>query len=245
MGHKATSDEYATSKKWCVTSLPELTGRTSKAIFFVHTIIIFGLTYYTNITITVTFVNQMTLCCAFLFFSPQNYPHKSGAIFHIHLYVFNIHTEIPNGTNKLNHMKRSAIFLNEPFGNPYGRMNHLCCHWNKCMLPLVKTFFTTVVHDGFLSSMKGSSSTNWLLFPTFFLDLVWQTMLPSPTAAFQQETMVLCMKVVPLVSSSLSKSMKHSSHGSSNCVKNANTGNHTLISWTMLIGFLYFRETTR
>ncbi len=26
--------------------------------------------------------------------------------------------------------------------------------------------------------------------------------------------------------------------------QNANTGNHTLISWTMLIGFLYFRETT-
>ncbi len=28
-------------------------------------------------------------------------------------------------------------------------------------------------------------------------------------------------------------------------VKNANTGNHTLISWTMLIGFIYFKETTR
>ncbi len=27
--------------------------------------------------------------------------------------------------------------------------------------------------------------------------------------------------------------------------QNANTGNHTLISWTMLIGFIYFRETTR
>ncbi len=27
--------------------------------------------------------------------------------------------------------------------------------------------------------------------------------------------------------------------------QNANTVNHTLISWTMLIGFLYFRETTR
>ncbi len=26
--------------------------------------------------------------------------------------------------------------------------------------------------------------------------------------------------------------------------QNANTGNHTLISWTMLIGLLYFRETT-
>jgi hypothetical protein len=29
-----------------------------------------------------------------------------------------------------------------------------------------------------------------------------------------------------------------------NCVKNVNASNHTLISWTILIGFLYFRETT-
>ncbi len=41
------------------------------------------------------------LCCAFFFFSPENNPHKSGAIFHIDLYVFNTHMEIPNGTNKL------------------------------------------------------------------------------------------------------------------------------------------------
>ncbi len=29
-----------------------------------------------------------------------------------------------------------------------------------------------------------------------------------------------------------------------NCIKNVNTGNYTLISSTMLIGFLYIRETT-
>jgi hypothetical protein len=42
--------------------------------------------------------------------------------------------------------------------------------------------------------------------------------------------------------------MKHCSQGSSNCVKNANTCNHTLISQTqiqrkILLGFLYLRET--
>jgi hypothetical protein len=42
----------------------------------------------------------------------------------------------------------------------------------------------------------------------------------------------------------LSKSMNHCSQGSSNRVKNANTGNHTLISRTQiqrkfLLGFLY------
>jgi hypothetical protein len=108
-----------------------------KSNYFVHTIIIFDLSYYTNIMITVTLVNQATLCRAFSFFSPENYPHKSGAIFHINLYVFNIHTEIPNGANKLNHVKRLVVFQNKPFGIPYGRMNHLCRHWNECMLTIV------------------------------------------------------------------------------------------------------------
>ncbi len=106
--------------------------------YFVHTIIIFNLSYYTNITITVTFVNQAMLCCAFSFFSPENYPHKARTIFHVDLYVFNIHTKIPNGTNKLNHVKRSAVFQKKPFGIPYGRMNHLCRDWNKCMLTIVQ-----------------------------------------------------------------------------------------------------------
>jgi hypothetical protein len=49
--------------------------------------------------------------------------------------------EISNGTNKLNHVKRSAIFQNEPFGIPYSRMNHLCHHWNKRMLTIVQNTF--------------------------------------------------------------------------------------------------------
>ncbi len=90
---------------------------------------------------TVTFVNQAMLCCAFFSFSPENYMHKSGAIFHINLYVVNIHTEIPNGTNKLNHVKRLAVFQNEPIGILYSRMNHLCRNWNKRMLTIVQNTF--------------------------------------------------------------------------------------------------------
>jgi hypothetical protein len=90
----------------------------------------------------------------FLLFSPENYPHKSGAIFQINLYVFDIHTEIPNGTHKLHHVKRVAIFQNKPFTIPYSRMNHICRHWNKRVLTLFKTLFTGVVLDGFLLLMK-------------------------------------------------------------------------------------------
>jgi hypothetical protein len=110
-----------------------------KSNYFVHTIIIFDLSYYTNVTITDTFVNQAMLCCAFVYFSAD--PHKSGAIFHIDLYVFNIHTDISNGTNKLNHVKWLAVFQNKPFAIPYGRMNHLCHHWNKRMLTIVQNTY--------------------------------------------------------------------------------------------------------
>jgi hypothetical protein len=79
--------------------------------------------------------------------------------------------------------------------------------------------------DGFLLSMKGSSLMKRLPFPSFFFDLMWQTMLPIPTASFQQGTMVLWMMVVHPARSLLFKSMKHCSQGSSSCVKNANTGN--------------------
>ncbi len=50
------------------------------------------------------------MCRAFLFFSPKYHPHKSCTIFHINLYVFNILTEVSIGTNKLNHVKRLAVF---------------------------------------------------------------------------------------------------------------------------------------
>jgi hypothetical protein len=52
-------------------------------------------------------------------------------------------------------------------------------------------------------------------------------MLPNLIASFQQGTMVLCMRVVPPASSLLFESIKHCSQGSSNRVKNANTGNQS------------------
>jgi hypothetical protein len=109
--------------------------------YFIHTIIVFDLPNYTNVTITVTFINQAMLCHTFVLFLPENDPQQSGAIFQIDLYVFFIHTEIPNGTNKLNHVERSSVFQNEPFAIPYGRMNHLCCHWNKHVLTIVQNTF--------------------------------------------------------------------------------------------------------
>ncbi len=105
--------------------------------YFMHTIIVFNLPYDTNVPITVTFVNQVKLSRTFLLFFPENYLHKSGAIFQINLYVFDIHTENPNGTHKLHHVKRPAVFQNKLFTIPYGRMNHLCRHWNKRMLTIV------------------------------------------------------------------------------------------------------------
>ncbi len=136
--------------------------------YCVDTIIIFDLSYNMNITITVTFMNQAMLCHAFFFFPPKYYSHKSCTIFHIDLYVFNIHTKTPNVTNKLYHVKRSASF----------KMNLLESHtaeWiifamteKSVCLPLFKTPFTTVVLNGFLLSMKGLSSTNQSPFPSFF-----------------------------------------------------------------------------
>ncbi len=105
--------------------------------YVVDTILIFNLSYYTNITITFTFMNHLTLCRAFFLFLPKYSPHKSRTIFHIDSYTFNIHTEIPNGINKLNHVKWLAVFQKEPFGISYGRMNHLCCDWNEHMLTIV------------------------------------------------------------------------------------------------------------
>ncbi len=83
--------------------------------YFVNTIIIFNLSYYMNITITVTFVNQPTLFRAFFFFPPENYLHKSRAILHIDFYILSTHTEVFNSTNKLNHVKQLAVFQNKPF----------------------------------------------------------------------------------------------------------------------------------
>ncbi len=110
--------------------------------YFMHSIIVLNLPYYTNVTITVTFVfNQVTLSRTFLLFLPENYPHKSAAIFQVDLYVFEIHTKIPNGTHKLHHVKWSAIFQDKLFAIPYSRMHHFHRHWNKCMLTMIQNTF--------------------------------------------------------------------------------------------------------
>jgi hypothetical protein len=130
-------------------------------------------------------MNHLMLCHAFLFFSPKYHPHKSGAIFHINLHVFNILTEVSNGTNKLNHVKWLAVFLNKPFWIPYGTMNHPCHDWNKRMLTIIQNTslnrhaqWLPLVNERFIINKLVTISMG-------FFDLVWWTMLPSPIASFQ------------------------------------------------------------
>jgi hypothetical protein len=152
--------------------------------------------------------------------------------------------EIPNGTNRLNHVKRSAVFhfQSKPFGIPYGRINHLCRDWNKRML--------TIVLDGFLLSMKCSSSTNWLPSPSFIFGLGVTNDAAKPDCTLptgddgslyegRSSGNLIIIKINETLLSKKQqscqkckhqKSMKHYSQGSNNRVKNANTGNHTLIS---------------
>ncbi len=84
-----------------------------------------------------SFVNQVTLGRTFFLFPPKNCSQKSGAIFQVNLYVFVMHTEIPNDTHKLHHVKRLAVFQDKLFAIPYGRMNHFHRHWNKRMLTIM------------------------------------------------------------------------------------------------------------
>jgi hypothetical protein len=104
-------------------------------------------------------------------FSPDNYPHKSGAIFQINLYVFNIHKEIPNGINKLNHVKRLAVFQNESFTIPYKRMNHLCHQWNKHMLTIVQNTFYSHCGQWFPLVNERFVINNSVAIPILFFEL--------------------------------------------------------------------------
>ncbi len=188
--------------------------------YFVDAIIIFDLSYYTNITITVTFVNQATLCHAFFFFSPENYPHKSGAIFHIETAPTSLTMWSGRLSFKTNlsesHLAEWIIFALTEIS--------VCS-------PLFKTPFTTIVLDGFLLSMKGSSLTTWSPFQSCIVPTGDDGSLYDSHSSG---------KLIVIKISETQLLWKHQSS------QNANTGNHTLIScWTMLIGFLYFRETTR
>ncbi len=109
------SNEYATSKKRMCDFVARTNWSNIKSNYFVNTIITFDHSYYTNIMLTITFMNQRTLSRAFFFFPPKYYLHMSCAIFHINLYILSIYTEVPNSTNELNYMKRLAIFQNKYF----------------------------------------------------------------------------------------------------------------------------------
>ncbi len=111
--------------------------------YFMHSIIVLNLPYYTNVTTTITFINQVMLSRTFLLFPQENYPHKSGAIFQVNLYLFDVHTKISNGSHKLHHVKRSAVFQDKPFAILYGGMNHFHCHRNKCMLAIIQITFSS------------------------------------------------------------------------------------------------------
>ncbi len=84
-----------------------------KSHYLVNIIIICCLSYSTNINIIVTLVNQPSRCCAFILFPPENYPHKSRAIFHIDHNILHILTVVPYSTNTLKHVKRLAVFQNK------------------------------------------------------------------------------------------------------------------------------------
>jgi hypothetical protein len=175
-----------------------------KSNYFLDTIIIFHLSYYTNITITVIFVKQAMLCRAFSFVSPENYPHKSGAIFHINLYVFNIPTEIPNCANKLNHVKRLASFKTNFSKSHMAEWIIFAVTGISVCSPLFKTSFATLVLNGFLLLMKGSSSTNWLPFPSFYFGLGVTNNAAKPNCLVPTGDDGSLYEVVPLASSSLS-----------------------------------------
>jgi hypothetical protein len=155
-----------------------------KSNYFVNTIIIFNLSYYMNITITVTFMNHLTLCCDSFSF----------------LQSITCTSPVPSSTSICTCLIFSQKFLMAPTsltmwsGLPSFKMNRLEFHMALWIIlavtgisvcsPLFKTPLSTVLLNGFLLSIKGLSSTNWSPSPWFFFDLVWWMMLPSPIASF-------------------------------------------------------------
>ncbi len=117
--------------------IPRTNWSNIESNYFMHSIIVRNLPYYTNVTVTITFVNQVTLRRTFFLFPPKKYPQKSSAIFQVNLYVFVMHTEISNRTHKLYNVKQSAIFQDKLFAILYGGMNHFHRHWNKRMLTIM------------------------------------------------------------------------------------------------------------
>jgi hypothetical protein len=156
-------------------------------------------------------------------------------------------------------VKRLAVFQNEPFRIPYSRMNHLCYDWKKRMLTTVQNTFYNhcarwlpLVNERFVINKMVAISiivTNDAAKPDCILPTGDNCSLNDSCSSSKlivikiNETLLsrkqqLCQKCEHR------KSMKPCSQGSSDPVKNENTGNHTLISQTQiqrkfLLGFLY------
>ncbi len=128
-------------------------------------------------------------------------------------------------------------------------MNHLHCYWDKCSSPLLKLLFSTVVLNGFLSLMKGSSLLNPSspLLPFFGLGVTNDATKPNCVLLIGDDgssngCRSSSMLIIEINEAQLKSKLK--------LCQNVNTGNYILISCTQFlriffIGFLYFRETTR
>ncbi len=151
--------------------VPRTNWSNIESIYFMHSIIVPNLPYYTNVTITVTFVNQVTLSHTFLLFLPKN-TRKSP---------------VPSSKLICTCLSYTQKFLTAPtsFTMWSGRPSFKTNRSQSCTVewiiftvtgisvcsPLYKLPFTAVMLDGFLSLTNGSSLMAWLLFPSVFLDL--------------------------------------------------------------------------
>ncbi len=196
-----------------------------------------------NITITVTFVNQATLCRAFFFSSPEKYRTSlvpsSTLICTCLIFTWEFLTAPPSLT-----MWSSWLsFKMNPSEFYMAKWIIFAVTGISVCSPLFKTPFTTVVLDGFLLLMKGLSLRNWLPFPSFFwLGVTNDAAKPDCIVPIGDDGSLNkgCSSGEPIIIKINETQLSWKQQSS----QNANTGNHTLISWTMLIGFHYFRETT-
>jgi hypothetical protein len=209
---------------------------------FVHTIIIFNLSYYTNIYKLLLHSWIIWRCAMHSFCSFQSITRTSP---------------VTSSTSICTCLIFTQKFLTAPSsltmwsGWLSFKMNLLESHTAKWIIfavtgisicsPLLKTPFTTIVLDNFLLSMKGLSLTNWLPFPSFFWTwcdkqccqarlrclnrgqwfFEWGSFLQQ-AHCYQNQWNTALMKAA--------------------IKSNANTGNHTLIFWTMLGFFILEKQ---
>ncbi len=136
-----------------------------------HSITVCNLPYYTNVMITVTFVNQVTLGRTFFLF-PQKNIRKSP---------------VPSSKLICTCLSciRKFLMASTSFTMWSGRPSFKTNRSQSCTAewiiftvtgisvcsPLYKLTFTAVMLDGFLLSTNSLSLTTWLAFPSVFLEL--------------------------------------------------------------------------